>query len=224
MIIGISGLTFDKNNNRCSMSSGKSALAEILSKEYNFLNMSLADPMKRVCKDLFHFTDEQLWGPSKFRNFPDLRYWRNDAKEFLTARYALISFGTGWGRSCWEDVWINYAIRTIKEIELNNWDYNEKCGIIKNKLPYKLPGVIITDLRYYNEFKCIKDAGGALIRIKRPVEDLSLLFDLKNINHSSEKDMLDISDNEFNFIINNDGNLSDLKLKAQDLVKQINTH
>lgn len=38
------------------------------------MKVSLADPIKRICKDVFNFSDEQLWGPSEKRNAPDPRY------------------------------------------------------------------------------------------------------------------------------------------------------
>lgn len=53
-------------------------MADILVRE-GFVKVSLADPIKRICKDVFAFTDEQLWGPSEKRNAPDPRYLRRVA-------------------------------------------------------------------------------------------------------------------------------------------------
>jgi len=48
--------------------SGKDTAAEHIALNYNAGRIALADPMKRATKQLFGFTDEQLWGPSEFRN------------------------------------------------------------------------------------------------------------------------------------------------------------
>lgn len=66
MILGISGLA----------GSGKDTAAGFLRTDFKFVPIALADPLKRMAKDAFDFTDEQLWGPSQFRNAPDKRYPR----------------------------------------------------------------------------------------------------------------------------------------------------
>lgn len=66
MIIGISGLA----------GSGKDTIASFLWK-HGFQTISLADPLKRICKEVYDFTDDQLWGPSPLRNTSDPRYIRS---------------------------------------------------------------------------------------------------------------------------------------------------
>lgn len=81
MIIGLSGFA----------GAGKDTVADILRDKHNFVKLALADPLKRICRDVFAFTDAQLWGPSSERNKPDLRYPRDhswiaqDADEFTVA-------------------------------------------------------------------------------------------------------------------------------------------
>lgn len=55
---------------------GKDAVADILVEKHGWVFHSLAGPMKRFAADMFGFTDEQLYGPSKFRNEPDPRWAR----------------------------------------------------------------------------------------------------------------------------------------------------
>src|SRR5262249_21718742 len=55
---------------------GKDTAADVLVKEFGFVKVSLADPLKRICREVFAFTEEQLWGPSECRNEPDKRYRR----------------------------------------------------------------------------------------------------------------------------------------------------
>lgn len=65
-IIGITG----------AAGSGKDTVADILVKNHGFVRVALADPMKRFCKGIFGFTDEQLWGESEKRDVPDKRFPR----------------------------------------------------------------------------------------------------------------------------------------------------
>ena len=94
MIIGLSGLA----------GSGKTTVANMLVKNHVFEAISLADPMKRFCKEMFGFSDEQLYGPSSARNAIDPRYGKSP-------RVALQHLGTEWGRAFHENVWVDYAMR-----------------------------------------------------------------------------------------------------------------
>src|SRR4051812_49236561 len=51
-------------------SSGKDTVAGMLVKQYKAVAIAQADPLKRYCKYVLGFTDEQLWGPSDNRNVP----------------------------------------------------------------------------------------------------------------------------------------------------------
>jgi hypothetical protein len=66
MILGMCGLA----------GSGKDTAAKFVIADHGFVPMAFADEMKRICKRVYDFTDEQLWGPSEFRNLPDKRYPR----------------------------------------------------------------------------------------------------------------------------------------------------
>ncbi len=74
MLIGLSGVA----------GSGKDTAADFLinhpkfqdPQALKFVKVGLADPLKRTLKDVYQFTDEQLWGPSHKRNEPDIRYPR----------------------------------------------------------------------------------------------------------------------------------------------------
>lgn len=127
MIIGITG----------KAGSGKDTVADMLVTHFNFVKVALADPLKRICKEVFDFSDDQLWGPSEARNKPDERYQRplsswNEAvvkalqvpREYvitpemshLTPRYALQRLGTEWGRDCYPDLWVDYCLRVAVQL------------------------------------------------------------------------------------------------------------
>lgn len=77
--------------------SGKDTVASFLVKNHGAVAIAQADPMKRLARLIFDFTEEQLWGPSETRNAPDLRFdnprtwdkmW-DDASVQLRSRYLI---------------------------------------------------------------------------------------------------------------------------------------
>lgn len=53
---------------------GKDAVAKVLKDRWNAQPIAQADPIKRLAKIFFKFSDLQLWGPSEERNKPDVRF------------------------------------------------------------------------------------------------------------------------------------------------------
>ena len=54
--------------------SGKDTVADFLVKNHRAVKVALADPMKRLARQVFVFSDDQLWGPSSSRNAADQRF------------------------------------------------------------------------------------------------------------------------------------------------------
>lgn len=143
-ILGISGLA----------GSGKDTVAKFLG-PLGASNVALADPLKRIAKDVYDFTDLQLWGPSEERNKPDERYPREhtfgegklcaccgwnwddtfstgDPRCFLTPRYALQLLGTNWGRHCYENTWVVKCVRTAGQLlDDPHLRYDYKRGVYR---------------------------------------------------------------------------------------------
>lgn len=71
-------------------------------------------------------------------------------------------------------------------------------------------GFIITDMRFPNELKAVKDRGGITIRVERP--------GLVESNHLSETSLDSAT---FDFIINNDGSIDDLLLSIKKILKKL---
>lgn len=235
MIIGITGLA----------GAGKDTVADLLVKGHGFVKVSLADPMKRFCKEVFGFTVEQLWGPSELRNAPDLRYVRVPAHdeplfykgpdelnfnaragtayvpdESLTPRFALQRLGTEWGRACYEDVWIDYAVRVAGEMRENPFaKYDSVKGLTYRTTAYKAAAgdVIIPDVRFRNEFEAIRKAGGRVLKITRPGAGLEGAAGA----HVSETESAGWKDQEFDHVIRNDGTLGDLEASVHEFLYQL---
>jgi len=179
MIIGVAG----------NAGSGKDTVADHLVKHHGFVKVALADPLKRICREVFDFSEEQLWGPSEKRNEPDKRYPRKldelsegiikglqvpreftHPNAYLTPRHALQQLGTEWGRACYENVWVDYALRVAKQI-LDRYyaRYDAKRGTyeIEKDDGLSIEGVVIPDVRFRNEVDAIRAAGGKVWRVSR---------------------------------------------------------
>ena len=246
MIIGISGVA----------GTGKDTVASILVDNHLFVRIALADVIKRIVRDVFDFSESQLWGPSEKRNEIDYRYPRNldrlpaEARkayerlrlvddvakaefaklgiEFLTPRYALQTSATNWARNCYPDIWVEYTLRIVKQLLKRDYNYgdyifryspqmglyNDVMFIYSDKLN-KLPaGVVISDVRFLNEFNAIKKMGGKMWRLTRL--DAGLSGDAGQ--HVSETEQAIIPDSEFNAIVTNDGTVEELAKKIADLL------
>lgn len=225
--------------------SGKDTAADVLVAAHGFVKVSMADPLKRICKDVFAFTDEQLWGPSEERNKPDERYQRpyrvrTDVDEHetryegLTPRYALQKLGTEWGRDCYSNIWVDYALRTARRLleqkdaqEKDDYvTYDAKSGVRElHKLPRdaRLPefqtrqydgdvpkGIVIPDVRFQNEVDAIRAAGGVIWKLVRSSAGLEGAAG----EHASEKEMDLISATLFSRVLHNSSSLDMFKLQV----------
>jgi hypothetical protein len=74
-------------------------------------------------------------------------------------------------------------------------------------------GVVITDVRFKNEIVGVHERGGKLIRVKRPGVDKA------EWNHPSETEQLTIPDEDFDYVLQNDGTLEDLTEKVAIALK-----
>lgn len=114
---------------------GKDTLANILIEKNNFVRFAFADKLKFVVKDLYNFTDEQMFGEEK--NIPDKRYSNtvDSGVSYFTPRRILQIFGQD-QRRLYADIWASYVFNAIEE--------HHKTTEQKN--------YIITDFRFPNEY------------------------------------------------------------------------
>ena len=166
--------------------SGKDTVADILVRNHGWAKIALADPLKRAAQDFFGFTNEQLWGPSAMRNAPDMRFPREhtstpaghcdccgadlyvheDRPCYLTPRHALQQLGTEFGRRCYPDVWVDYALRVADRL-LNGPEhecnyYSAMQGVIFAGSHSRPKGVCISDARFPNEVAAVRAKGGRI--------------------------------------------------------------
>lgn len=181
---------------------GKDAIADVLVKEFGFWRIGLADPMKRFLLHEEVFTKEQLFGPSENREEVDPRWNKS-------ARQALQTLGTEWGRNFCEDLWIQILIRDAQRIQ-------------------KLEGknIVVTDIRFSNELEALDKAGARLVRVRRPelakrssIKDADFDVFESTAKHASETSLDDVSDDRFDQCLQNDGTLEDLHEKVRTMAR-----
>lgn len=106
-----------------------------------------------------------------------------------------------------QDYWINLTLGDVKYAEIDG----ERFGYVTEEQPL-FP--VITDVRYPNEAKRLKEEGYIIIKIETPLEvklerakTAGDNFNPEDLNHESEKHIKDMSSD---YIIYNDGTLEDL--------------
>lgn len=140
MIIGFVGF----------IGSGKDTAADYLVNFHGFRRDSFAATLKDAVSNVFGWDRTLLEGRTKesreWREQEDA-WWSARLGKSITPRYILQYWGTEVCRNGFHnDIWI---------------------ASLENKLRKTNDNVVITDVRFTNEIKSIKDAGGKVFRIKR---------------------------------------------------------
>lgn len=164
MIIGIAGF----------QGSGKDTIADYLCNIYGFKRDSFAATLKDAVAAVFGWDRELLEGRTK-----ESRAWRETVDPWwanrlnmpnLTPRLVLQKWGTEVARKSWhDDTWI---------------------ASLENKLNRAHNDIVITDVRFPNEIKAIKNAGGVVIRVVRGPEpewyDIAVDTNSGTFNHMAQ--------------------------------------
>ena len=136
MIIGIAG----------KKGSGKDTAGQYLISKHGFRRYAFGDPVKEVCRLLFGFTDEQLYGTQK-----------EEMTEFgIRPREAFQKIGTEFGRQQLHNLLPDLR---VKEGELWIDIFRRECP--NDKL------IVVTDVRFQNEADAIKEKGGIILYVVR---------------------------------------------------------
>lgn len=183
--------------------SGKSTAADCLANEYGFTSVALGDPIKRILKELFLFSEEDLWGAGD-KTAPHKGYGLENGGR-LTVRHCAQSLGTFWGRdACYQGIWVDYLLRTVKQIETGDWQYNRTRGLLERKVVHGFRNptdVVIPDVRFKNEIEAIHKHGGFVILLRRPGAGL----EGEAGKHRSETEIDGCPDNMFDAVVENVG-------------------
>lgn len=199
--------------------SGKDTVADYLVNVHGFRRISFAGTLKDAIACIFGWDRELLEGRTK-----QSREWREQVDTWwanklnmpnLTPRWVLQYWGTDVCRKNFHDsIWISSVEHKLANIEDN---------------------IVISDVRFPNEIKSIKDSGGLVIRTKRGenpewyrAAEIVNKGPTKNLSWASNKAILDnykihASETawigtEFDYTLNNDGSIDDLYSQINQLL------
>ena len=114
--------------------SGKSTAAKHLVEKYGATRYSIARGLKEMAKDLYGFTDEQVYGTQEQKETVEPRWG-------ISPRQAMQRLGAAARKHLGEDVWINACV--------------EEIGASDD------PRVVIDDVRHLNEVELLRVMLGA---------------------------------------------------------------
>jgi hypothetical protein len=161
---------------------GKDSVAKVLQDKHGFVPYSLSAPLKRFGEDLFGFTKEQCYGPSKFRNEPDPRWARpcgtcgGTGKVYNTDRPHVVCHGTGKLN--------DNSPRRVFQLLGDDWlrQMIHPDALTMHARPVLMnmlqagEDIVINDARFENDRANLKEwLGAVLVHVARPgkVRDLS---------------------------------------------------
>jgi len=183
------------------MGSGKDEAAEYLKDKYSGTKYSFAKPIY----DILHYA-QFICG-----------------FEYKKDRKLLQFIGTEWARNIDKDVWVKIALLNIESSKESAKESSKESAKESSKESAKesaKENFFITDLRHLNELKALKEHNWICIQIKRDAIDLDRAG-TGNINHSSELELENISADHWDFVIENNGTLSEFHQKLDDIVDTI---
>ena len=208
MIIGVCGF----------IGSGKDTVADYLTNFHGFRRESFANSLKDAVAHVFGWDRTMLEGRTK-----QAREWREQVDPWwaerldiptLTPRWILQYWGTEVCRKAFhDDIWI---------------------ASLENKLRNSKDDIVISDCRFPNEIKSIKDAGGIVVRVVRGDEpewyqdavdmnagDRCMTYMTAKVRmqklgiHASETAWVGT---KFDLILDNNATIDDLYLQVKSLV------
>lgn len=141
MLIGVNG----------TKGSGKDTIGKYLVENYGFERLSFAQKLKDSAAALFDI-DPLEWEELKDNDLARIELWVNNRQHrTVSARYFLQLYGTESHRNIFgDDFWLE--------------------ALFKNYDPWDGKNYVITDARFNNELKAIKERNGFNIRVVRQTE------------------------------------------------------
>jgi hypothetical protein len=179
--------------------SGKDTFSDYIIQKYGFIKYSFADPLKKGIQAFFNLSNEQLYD-EKLKETIDERWG-------VTPRTLFQVIGT--------DIFqhtIKSFLPELKGEPRKHWVilFKEWYLDLMQKNPNLL--VIISDARFLHELTEIKELGGIIIKIIRPLSENN------GDSHQSEKEIDDIPEELINYKIKNDSSLDAFYQKINEII------
>jgi len=208
MIIGVCGF----------IGSGKDTIADYLTNFHGFRRESFANSLKDAVSMVFGWDRTMLEGRTK-----QAREWREEVDTWWAERLNMPHLTPRWVLQYWGT-----------EVCRNGFHDDMWIAALENKLRNSKDDIVISDCRFPNEIKSIKDAGGIVIRVKRGPEPdwYQDAIDMNAGNHrmnwmlaKTRMDKLKIHASEtawvgtkFDYVLSNDGTIDELFHQIRNLV------
>lgn len=203
MIIGISGW----------VNSGKDTCADFLVSQHGFKRESFASTVKDCLSVVFSWDRELLEGRSR-----SSRVWRETVDVWWANRLGIPNFTPRWAMQHWG------TDLCRKHFHDSIWVASLEARIANTR-----DDVVITDVRFPNEAKVVKDNGGKLLWIKRGELPDWYYIAMEAVNGDENAIQIlnsrDVHESEwswigsdFDYTINNDGSLDSLRQRLRDIV------
>jgi chaperonin cofactor prefoldin len=174
--------------------SGKDTAGEYFIKQ-GYIKYAFAGPLKKACKEIFMFTEEQTEGNDKEKH---------DDRWNISARKVFQRFGTEIFREKLADFYPE-----MENIKQNFWTYRFKIWYQNQLNLNKDVKIVVTDVRFDNEVNIIKELGGIIIKVER-----------KNVeNKDQHKSETSIGKIKYDYLVKNDSNIENYYKKLSKIGK-----
>lgn len=170
---------------------GKDTIADYLVKNYKFVKYGFGEPLKEVCKTMFDLSPAQL--ETDLKDEIDER-WNIRPRDMFQI------LGTDFAREM-----IHQKLPQLKVEEGQFWVH--KFGMWYQERSNSR--IVISDIRFVNEYEYLKKLGAVFIKINRNVDNID--------THRSEQEIDLIR--EIDYTINNNSNLEELYYKINNIIK-----
>lgn len=187
MIIGLIG----------NIGSGKTTIASILTKQYNYEEIIFSDPLKQIGL-IFGFEHHQLYGTQLEKN-------EINKKRGISGRTFLQKFGTDICRDILPNIFPTFERIWIKLAE-------EKLINSKSK------NIIFSDCRFYDEVELIKKHGGMIVKIVNECNECNSTDRSTSEVHNHSSEILDELYYDI-ILVNEKKSISVLQMQIDELLK-----
>ena len=181
MLIGLAGFA----------RSGKDTLADHLVESRGYTKIAFAEPMREALVRLNPTIEVGSFKLAKLATAVDVWGWEELKSISPDIRGLMQRLGTEVGRQMFgEDFWVQQTMKRVAGVDGN-------C--------------VVSDVRYPNEARAIRDAGGIVIRVERNGVDAPN-------NHTSETALDSF---EFDYVLRNDGSIKEFLAIADSAIAKV---
>lgn len=205
MIIGICGF----------IGTGKDTIADYLVNFHEFRRDSFASTLKDAVAAVFGWDRTLLEGRTK-----EAREWREQVDPWWAERMGMPTLTPRWVLQYWGT-----------EVCRQNFHDDIWIASLENKLRKTQDNIVISDVRFPNEVKAIKNAGGIVVRVVRGEEPV--WFDTARLACQGDKIALEAmtsfhkihasewawADTDFDMIVDNNNTINELFKQTENLIK-----